>query len=343
MPALFVIRCLSLLFRLAQIDIGGRFVELSASHLNLPTQESVLQDSERIKIGKRWAIVSVAGSGTLSVANVVVGLLAGSTSVFAAGLEFAGDVLASSLVWLGMVVASKAADEEHPYGHGRFEILMAFSVGMILFAGGIGICYHSLQNMGESHPPPSLYAVVPLFVAILIKSLLSGFKFHFGRMISSAALVADAWNDGVDILSALAALTALGLTLYNPTDYLSADHYGGLIVGIVVIITGLRIVRDASLELMDTMPNEEMMGELRQVAHEVPRVLGVEKCYARKTGMHYHVDIHLEVDPSMTVRDSHDIATQARFLIRERLSWVADVLVHIEPAASPAHPEKRAM
>jgi cation diffusion facilitator family transporter len=174
----------------------------------------------------------------------------------------------------------------------------------------------------------------------LIKSLLSGFKFHYGRMISSAALVADAWNDAVDILSAMAALTALGLTLHNPTDYLEADHYGGLIVGVVVIITGLRIVRDASLELMDTMPDEQMMEELRQVAHEVPRVLGVEKCYARKTGMHYHVDIHLEVDPNLTVRDSHDIATQARYLIRQKLSWVADVLVHIEPAASPVSAPK---
>jgi cation diffusion facilitator family transporter len=302
-----------------------------------------LQNSERIEIGKRWAVVSIVGSGSLSLANVIVGLLAGSTSVFAAGLEFAGDVLASSLVWVGMAVASKAADEEHPYGHGRFEILMAFAVGMILFAGGVGICYHSLHDLGEVHPPPGLYSVVPLFAAIPIKSLLSGFKFHYGRLVSSAALVADAWNDAVDIISALAALTALGLTLYNPTDYLSADHYGGLIVGIVVIITGLRIVRDASLELMDTMPDEQMMEGLRQVAQEVPRVLGVEKCFARKTGMRYHVDIHLEVDPSMTVRDSHDIATQARFLIRERLSWVADVLVHIEPAASPTLPEKRAM
>jgi cation diffusion facilitator family transporter len=295
-----------------------------------------LQDSKRFFLGKRLAIVSVVGSGSLSIANVVVGLMAGSTAVFATGLEFAGDVLASSLVWLGMMVASKPADEEHPYGHGRFEILMGFAVGMILMVGGGGICFHSLQNVGERHAPPSLYSIIPLFGSILIKSLLAGFKFHYGRMISSAALLADAWNDAVDILSALAALIALGLTLYNPISYLAADHYGGFIVGVIVIITGIRVVRDTSLELMDTMPNEEMMAELRRLTEEVPRVRGVEKCFARKTGMHYHVDIHLEVDPNLTVKDSHDIATQARFRIRERLPWVADVLVHIEPSASPS-------
>jgi cation diffusion facilitator family transporter len=293
-----------------------------------------LQDSKRYYLGKRLAIVSVAGSGCLSLANVTVGLFAGSTSVFAAGLEFAGDVLASSLVWLGMMVASKPADAEHPYGHGRFEILMGFAVGMILMAGGVGICYHSLQNVGQSHPPPRLYSIIPLVGAILVKSFLSGFKFHYGRMISSAALVADAWNDAVDILSALAASIALGLTLYNPASYLAADHYGGFIVGIIVILTGIRVVRDTSLELMDTMPSEEMMAELRRVTGDMPGVRSVEKCFARKTGMHYHVDIHLEVDPNLTVRDSHNIATQARFLIREKLPWVADVLVHIEPSPS---------
>jgi cation diffusion facilitator family transporter len=299
-----------------------------------------LQDCERLTIGKRLAVAGIAGSGALSAANVLIGLWGGSTSVLAAGLEFGGDVLASSLVWLGMVIASRPADKEHPYGHGRFEILMGFSVGVILLAGGVGICFHSLQSVGAVHPAPGVYSVFPLLGAILIKSILSWLKFHFGRMISSAALVADAWNDAVDILSALMALSALALTLSNPLRFLAADHYGGFAVGIIVVITGLRVIRDTSLELMDTMPDEIMMTELVRIAMEVPGVLGVEKCYARKTGMHYHVDIHLEVDPHIMVEKAHDIATQARFYIRERLCWVADVLVHIEPSP-PIPPSKK--
>jgi divalent metal cation (Fe/Co/Zn/Cd) transporter len=101
---------------------------------------------------------------------------------------------------------------------------------------------------------------------------------------------------------------------------------------LIVVSTGLRVFRDTALQLMDTMPDENLMAQIRATASTVPGVLGVEKCFARKTGLRYHVDLHLEVDPEMTVRQSHEIATNVRLRIRQRLNWVADVLVHVEPA-----------
>jgi cation diffusion facilitator family transporter len=162
---------------------------------------------------------------------------------------------------------------------------------------------------------------------------MSTLKFRVGRRIQSSSLVADAWNDTVDILSAAAALVALALTIYNPSKFLAADHYGGFTVGIVVIVTGVRVLRDTSLDLTDTMPDRDAMERIREVAWSVPGVLGVEKCFARKTGLQYHVDLHLEFDPRMTVQQSHDIATTVRFEIRKEIDWVADVLVHVEPHA----------
>jgi cation diffusion facilitator family transporter len=102
-------------------------------------------------------------------------------------------------------------------------------------------------------------------------------------------------------------------------------------VGVIVIFTGLRVTRDTGLQLMDTMPDERMMRTIREVASQVSGVEGIEKCFARKTGLQYHVDLHLEVDPEITVRSSHDIAEQVRNRIRRDLHWVADVLVHVEP------------
>jgi divalent metal cation (Fe/Co/Zn/Cd) transporter len=102
----------------------------------------------------------------------------------------------------------------------------------------------------------------------------------------------------------------------------------------VVIFTGLRVLRDTSLDLADTMPDRHLLEQIRAVALRVPGVVGVEKCFARKTGLQHHVDLHLEVDPDITVRESHEIATRARIQLREQLDWIADVLVHIEPAAS---------
>jgi len=283
--------------------------------------------------GRRVAIASMCASGMLAVVKIVVGLMAGSTSVVADGVESASDVLASGIVFLGLLVASRPADAKHPYGHGRFEILTGLGIGMILTGTGTAICMRSLERVGQAHAAPESYAIWALLLSIVVKGGLSWTKFHFGRKIGSAALLADAWNDSVDILSGLVALCAVSLTLYDPVRFLAADHYGGFGVGLLVILLGIRVVRETSSELMDTMPEEKRMREIRSAALAVPGVLAVEKCFARKTGFTYHVDIHIEVDPHLTVWASHEIATQVRFKIRKQLDWIADVLVHVEPHA----------
>jgi cation diffusion facilitator family transporter len=286
------------------------------------------------RTGRRVALIGIGASAVLATLNIAVGLLARSTSVVATGIEFAGDVLASAVVFLGFLIAVKPADDDHPYGHGRVETLAAFVVGLILAVGGIGICWNSLQNVSERHPPPSIGAIVVLVVAIVTRAAMSAAKFRIGRRIHSAALVADAWNDTVDILAAITALTAVGLAMYDAEQFLAADHYGGFAVGVIVVATAVRVVRDASLELMDTMPDSEMIDRVRAAACEVPGVVGVDKSYARKTGFQYHVDLHIEVDPALTVSASHVIAGHVRSRVRERIGWVADVLVHVEPATA---------
>ena len=285
-----------------------------------------------MRIGQRVALAGIAVSGGLAVVKIVTGLLAGSTSVVADGLESAGDVLASGLVFLGLTVAAKPADSDHPYGHGRAETLMGLLVGLMLLSTGFAISFHALTLVGEPHAPPAAYAIWPLIASIAVKSVLSGTKYRVGKAIGSAALAADAWNDAVDIVSGLAALAAVSLTLYNPQRFLAADVYGGFAVGLIVVFTGLRVARDTGLQLMDTMPNQRMMQTIRDVAQKVSGVEGVEKCFARKTGLQYHVDLHLEVDPDITVRSSHDIAERVRQRIRKDVDWVADVLVHVEPS-----------
>ncbi len=287
---------------------------------------------QKLRLGRRVALASVLVSSLLASGNIITGLVAGSTSVVAIGFEFAGDVLASSVVLIAMFVASKPADANHPYGHGRFESVAALVVGLILMVGGVGICFRSLQNVGMLHEPPGIYAIWPLVAAIALRCVMSTIKFRIGRKIRSASLVGDAWNDAVDILSALAALVALALTLSNPARFLAADHYGGFAVGLIVIFIGLHVMRESSLELMDTMPEGEVVAEIKKVARRVTGVYDIEKCFARKAGLQYHIDLHLQVDPHLTVWESHMIAAQVRTYICEQLDWVADVLIHVEPA-----------
>src|SRR6476661_3820018 len=270
------------------------------------------------RTARRVALAGTAVSLVLASTNIAAGLAAGSTAVVATGLEFAGDVLASSIVFVGMRVAARPADRNHPYGHGRFETISAFVVGLLLAAGGGMICYQSLQAVGAHHEPPGMIAVAALAVAIVLRAVMSTVKFRVGRRVRSSALVADAWNDAVDILSAVAALTAVGLATYDPVRFLAADHYGGFVVGIVVVGTGIRVARDASLELADTMPDDELTQEVVQVARAVPGVLGVDKVLGRKTGLQYHLDLHVEVDPELTVAASHAIGGHVRSTVRRQ-------------------------
>jgi cation diffusion facilitator family transporter len=274
----------------------------------------------------------MVASAALSVMNVAVGLASRSTSVLATGLEFAGDVLASAVVLIGAIAAGRPADAGHPYGHGRLETLSASVVGLILVVAGAWIGWHSLQSVADRHPPPTRGAIVALVIAIATRGLMAAIKFRVGRRAFSSALVADAWNDSVDILAGVTALIAVALAMADPARFLAADHYGGFAVGVVVVITGLRVFREASLELMDTMPSEARMAEVRDAAGSVPGVVGVEKARARKTGLGYHVDLHVEVDPALTVATAHEIAGAVRRRLRDALPWVLDVLVHIEPA-----------
>jgi len=281
--------------------------------------------------GQRVAIASMFVSAMLATAKITVGLRANSTAVVSDGLESTGDVLASGLVLLGLILASKPPDAKHPYGHGRVETLSALAVGIMLIASGSLISFRSLQRVWEVQHAPAFYAMWPLMVSIVAKIGMSLTKRRVGLKIRSTAMRADAMNDMLDVLSGSTALFALGLALFDPRRFGVADHFGGAAVGLIVIFTGVRVVRETALQLIDTMPDPESMERIRHVGLSVSGAKGIEKCFARKTGLQWHVDLHLEVDPSMSVYESHEIATEVRIKIKEKLKWVADVLVHVEP------------
>src|SRR5947209_6604065 len=254
----------------------------------------------------------------------------GSAAVVSDGLEALGDALSSGFVYLGLWLASKPPDYEHPYGHGRYETLSGLAVGGILLLGGAGILWHGVTHFNErSHL--QIYALYPLAATVILKVGLAGAKFRTGRRLASTAMEADGWHDLTDLASTGVAFLAVGLTLANPTRFGNADHIGGVVIGIIIVFLSIHVVRRTVDQLLDTMPESAKMCEIRQTALEVPGALGIEKCFARRTGLKYHVDLHLEVDPEMTVRESHDIASAVKFAIKEQLPWVADVLVHVEP------------
>lgn len=284
--------------------------------------------------GRRIALASITLGIALASVKIWVGLAGGSASVTSDGFETASDVFSSAIVYAGLWLASKPPDNEHPYGHGRYETLSGLAVGAILLLTGAGIFTNSLLRISEAGKV-QLFTLYPLFAAIFLKSVLASTKFHVGRKIDSTALQADAWHDVTDLLSTMVALVSAGLTLMNPIRFGVADRIGGMLIGLIIFFLSIQVVRRVVDQLLDTMPEPEKMAEIREAAMRVPGARAIEKCFARRTGLKYHVDLHLEVDPEMTVRESHEIAKSVKHAIRDRLSWVADVLVHVEPGTVP--------
>ena len=288
--------------------------------------------------GQRVALTGVVISALLAVSKILTGVVSGSSALLADGFESAGDVLASGLVWLGLTYAAKPADENHPYGHGRAETISGLVVGLLLLCGGLAIAIEAFVNVGPSNTVPASYAVWPLVISVAVKLWMMRLKFTTARSIGSAALMADAMNDTVDTFSGIVALAALALTLYDPARFLHFDHYGACAVGVIMVLAGGRAIFRTGQDLMDTQPDHNLLDGIRQIARDVPGVHGVEKVFARKTGLRHHVDLHLEVDPAMTVRQSHLLGHIVESAILERMGTIADVLVHIEPSVR-AHPE----
>lgn len=287
-------------------------------------------DTEEV-VGRRIALLSMTIGAALAFAKIWIGINAGSASVVSDGLEAAGDVLSSGIVYAGLWLASKPPDYEHPYGHGRYETLAGLAIGALLLLAGAAIFWHSFTSLGK---PAQLapYALYPLVAAVFVKSALATTKFRVGKRIASTSLEADGWHDITDLLSTCVALLAVTLTLSSPSRFGPADHVGGMIIGIIVFFLSAQVVRRTIGQLLDTMPETRKLAQIRTAALSVPGALGIEKCFARRTGLRYHVDLHLEVDPELTVRESHEIATEVRASIKQRLPWVADVLVHVEPS-----------
>ena len=285
-----------------------------------------------MQTGQRVAVTGMLVSGALAAIKIVVGMSGHSTAVVADGFESAADVVASGFVLFGLTMAAKPADENHPYGYGRVETLTGLMIGLVLMVGGALISWNAIRRVGQPHEVLHTFVIWPLGISLAAKAGLSTLKFRYGRKLKSEALTADAWNDATDTISAIAALIAVGLTLTDRLRFAEADRYGGFVVGLIVVSAGIRVVRGTTMQLMDTMPDARLIAQIREAASRVPGVRGVEKCFARKTGFKYHVDLHLEVDPEMTVRQSHKLAHQVQLNILARLDWVADVLVHVEPA-----------
>jgi cation diffusion facilitator family transporter len=279
----------------------------------------------------RATFTGLAVNVFLSAAKLVAGVAGHSHALVADACESLTDIFSSIIVWRGVVVAAEPADEDHPYGHGKAEPLAAAVVsGILLFVAG-WIAIEAIHNLGQPRPAPKIFTLLVLFGVIVIKEGLFRFVAREAASVASSAVRADAWHHRSDAITSVAAAIGISTALIGGEKFAWADDAAAMAAAGVIAWNGWQLLRSTFGDLMDTAPDPEIRNEIRRLAETIPGVARVEKCFVRKMGWQLYVDMHVEVDPQMTVLRSHEIAHDVKDKIRAAMPAVSDVLVHIEP------------
>lgn len=274
---------------------------------------------------------SIIGNASLALIKGVAGYFGNSYALIADAIESTTDIFSSFLVLFGLKYASKPADENHPYGHGRAEPLITFLVVGFLITSAIIIAYESLQHIATPHNLPKPFTLLILGGIIIWKEISFQLVIKKSKETNSSSLKADAWHHRSDAITSVAAFIGISIALLMGKGYESADDWAALFASGFILYNSYLIFRPALGEIMDEHVYDELIVEIRKVAISVEGILGTEKCFIRKAGMKYHVDLHAIVDASISVKEGHDLAHKLKDTLREDMPELGHVLIHIEP------------
>jgi divalent metal cation (Fe/Co/Zn/Cd) transporter len=275
---------------------------------------------QRVARATRATIQTVFVSTLLAIVKIAAGWIGHSYALIADGIESLLDIVSSLVVWGGLRIAVQPPDRNHPYGHGKAESLAAIVVALVLLAAAAGLAVQSVRE-------------------ILTKELIYRRLATIGRITASTAVATDAWHHRADALTSATAFVGISVALLGGEGFETADDWAALVACGIIGWNGLRLLRSSIDEVMDVAAPEALHREIRSVAGSVPGVVAIEKCIARKSGPGWLVDIHVEVDGRLPVEQGHAIGHQVKEVLCSSGLRLLDVLVHIEPAVTPAPAE----
>lgn len=274
---------------------------------------------------------SLIGNTCLALIKGFAGVFGNSYALIADAIESTSDIFSSFLVLFGIKYSNKPADENHPYGHGRAEPLITFLVVGFLITSATIIAYESIQNIGTPHQLPKSWTLIILGIIIVWKEYSFRKVIKRGNETNSSSLKADAWHHRSDAITSVAAFIGISIALLLGKGYESADDWAALLAAFFILYNSYLIFRPALGEIMDEHVYDDLVLDIRQVSHKVEGVIDTEKCFIRKAGMKYHVDLHATVDATISVKEGHDIAHLLKDTLRTEIPQLGHVLIHIEP------------
>lgn len=266
----------------------------------------------------------------IGVGKLAAGILGNAYALVADAAESLVDIAGSALVYSGLRYARKPADHNHPYGHWRAESLAALAASMLILGVGAWIAWGAVERLRVPPPTPKVWTVAVLVAVIVVKEALYRVMRSSARRIGSDALHAEAWHHRTDAVTSMAALIGVALAVWGGPRFAAADPIAALLAAAIVLFNGLRLARLPVRDLMDTVsPETAELASL--IAREDPAVRGVEQAHARRLGRRFWIDMHIEVDPAMSVAEAHRCTGRIKQAIRARVPSVANVLIHVEP------------
>lgn len=283
------------------------------------------------QIAIKTTYFSIAGNASLAIIKGLSGFFGNSYALIADAIESTTDIFSSLLVLFGLKYSNRPADKNHPYGHGRAEPLITFLVVGFLITSATIIAYESIQNIGVPHDLPKAWTLIVLGAIIIWKEISFRLVIKKSKETNSSSLKADAWHHRSDAITSVAAFIGISIALIFGKGYETADDWAALFASGFILYNSYLIFRPALGEIMDEHLYDDLIENIREVSHMVDGIIDTEKCFIRKAGMQYHVELHATVDASITVKKGHDIAHNLKNTLRKEIPQLGHVLIHIEP------------
>jgi len=285
----------------------------------------------RVRRGIRSAQVGLVTNAVLAIIKVVAGIIGHSQALIADGIESSADVCSSLVVWSGLRISARSADEDYPFGYGKAEALAALVGGLLLFLAALAIAIESLRQIVTPHRPPRAFTLAVLVAVVLIKEVLFRRVVRIGADVGSTAVQADAWHHRSDAITSSAAFIGISVALIGGPGWEAADDWAALLASGIIVYNAFNVLRPATHDLMDRAPGEEMVSRVAAAATAVPGVSAIEKLKVRKAGMGYYVDLHVQANPAMPLHEAHVLSGMVKSAIRQAVPEVAGALIHMEP------------
>ncbi|HVS61381.1 MAG TPA: cation diffusion facilitator family transporter [Gemmatimonadaceae bacterium] len=279
----------------------------------------------------RWAQAGLLTNAVLVIVKFVAGIVGHANALVADAVESSADIFSSLIVWMGLSIAARPADEDHPYGHGKAEPIAAAIVSLMLLGAAAGISTIAIREIRSPHHLPAPFTLFVAAGVIFMKEFLYRRVSRVGKEVGSTVIAADAWHHRADAISSLAAFIGISIALIGGRGWEAADDWAALVAAVVVAINGIRTLRPAIAGLMDEAPDRTVKERALDAASSVAGVRSVEHLNIRSYGLGFYVDLHVKADPAISLEAAHEIAAKVKYAILEAIPRVASVLVHMEP------------